>query len=576
MKRTIKLKITGIKGDKGDSPTKDELVSLITPLIPEPIKGDDYVLTDSDKTEIASKIEVPVVDRIIETIREKTEVIREQPIEIIKEVAVLDENRLKQIEDKADFALQKSSKTVSLVELDDVNLDGLTQTDGKYNLGSAGGGIQSIVAGTNIAVDDTDPANPIVSSTGLQSGDNISELVNDVGYITSSDLSGYVPNTGAIYDVDLGTKTITAQSFIVTGGTSSEFLKADGSVDSTSYYPSSNPSGYTSNVGTVTGATDTTLTLTGTTLGLNLANANTWTDKQTFQLTTTQFESGYNSTNNFTSTTSSTGQTVLLAKGTTNGFIFKPTNDVDDVWAIRDKDNNRRVGFSSLKDQLSIGDGGYNSSNGLVYIYDLTHSFKDVMTIVKPTWGSCLSLAVSTQSPVIKASGGSTFVNYTLSDTGTYLANSFTRGSSFDVRNDNDNYGTYGFYAKGYNNNSAPSTSGTQKRGVSYGVVGEAQSNATGNGGAGLRSYSASSNIDGVRVDVLSGQTAPLFRARTVDNINDASQTVATDIMTIDAKGGINPASMADSSANNNSIYYSTTQSKLVYKDSAGTVNNLY
>jgi len=38
-----------------------------------------------------------------------------------------------------------SSKTVSLVELDDVNLAGLTQTNGKYNLGSGGGGGSIIV-----------------------------------------------------------------------------------------------------------------------------------------------------------------------------------------------------------------------------------------------------------------------------------------------------------------------------------------------------------------------------------------------------------------------------------------------
>jgi hypothetical protein len=36
------------------------------------------------------------------------------------------------------------------------------------------------------------------------------------------------------------------------------------------------------------------------------------------------------------------------------------------------------------------------------------------------------------------------------------------------------------------------------------------------------------------------------------------------------------PASIADSSAPNNSVYYSTTQSKLAYKDSGGTVNTLY
>lgn len=29
-----------LKGDKGDSPTKEELIALITPLIPDPIKGD--------------------------------------------------------------------------------------------------------------------------------------------------------------------------------------------------------------------------------------------------------------------------------------------------------------------------------------------------------------------------------------------------------------------------------------------------------------------------------------------------------------------------------------------------------
>jgi len=40
--------------------------------------------------------------------------------------------------------------------------------------------------------------------------------------------------------------------------------------------------------------------------------------------------------------------------------------------------------------------------------------------------------------------------------------------------------------------------------------------------------------------------------------------------------GGIVPASMADTVAENGTIYYSTTASKLVYKDLSGTVNNLY
>jgi len=45
-------------------------------------KGDDYILTDRDKSAIAGKIKVPIVEKIIE----KTEIIKEQPI--VKEVAV--------------------------------------------------------------------------------------------------------------------------------------------------------------------------------------------------------------------------------------------------------------------------------------------------------------------------------------------------------------------------------------------------------------------------------------------------------------------------------------------------------
>lgn len=50
--------------------------------------GDDYILTEQDKADIAGKIKVPVVEKITHT----TETIREQPIvtEITKEVAVTD------------------------------------------------------------------------------------------------------------------------------------------------------------------------------------------------------------------------------------------------------------------------------------------------------------------------------------------------------------------------------------------------------------------------------------------------------------------------------------------------------
>ena len=46
---------------------------------------------------------------------------------------------------------------------------------------------------------------------------------------------GYVPYVGAVTTVNLGAQTIQAGSFVKQGGTASQFLKADGSVDSTAY-----------------------------------------------------------------------------------------------------------------------------------------------------------------------------------------------------------------------------------------------------------------------------------------------------------------------------------------------------
>lgn len=45
---------------------------------------------------------------------------------------------------------------------------------------------------------------------------------------------------------------------------------------------------------------------------------------------------------------------------------------------------------------------------------------------------------------------------------------------------------------------------------------------------------------------------------------------------TVTLRGALQPVTLADGSAPNNSIYYSSTASKLVYKDAGGTVNNLY
>jgi hypothetical protein len=47
--------------------------------------------------------------------------------------------------------------------------------------------------------------------------------------------AGYVPYTGAVTTVNLGAQSILAGSFVKAGGTAAQFLKADGSVDSSTY-----------------------------------------------------------------------------------------------------------------------------------------------------------------------------------------------------------------------------------------------------------------------------------------------------------------------------------------------------
>lgn len=134
---------TPILGVDFEIPTKEEVINAIKPFIPPPVKGDNG--SPDTAEQVRDKLtSLPIGERLPYAAIDGTPDI-EQIIRVTRQ----------------------SSKTVSLVELDDVNLTGLTQTNGKYNLGSGGsGGVQSVVAGTNVTVDNTDPANPIVSATG--------------------------------------------------------------------------------------------------------------------------------------------------------------------------------------------------------------------------------------------------------------------------------------------------------------------------------------------------------------------------------------------------------------------------
>jgi len=88
------------------------------------------------------------------------------------------------------------------------------------------------------AVDGTPSLGDKVIGTDV-SDSNITKnyLLGDVFnlFVSQGGGGGYVPYLGATNDVDLGSHTITADNFIVNGGTSSGFLKADGSIDTTAY-----------------------------------------------------------------------------------------------------------------------------------------------------------------------------------------------------------------------------------------------------------------------------------------------------------------------------------------------------
>ena len=141
--------------------------------------------------------------------------------------------------------------------------------------------------------------------------------------INSSSLGLTIANTTGAATFD---SSATATSFVKTGGTSSQFLKADGSVDSNSYYLASNPSGFTSNTGTVTSVatsaplTGGTITTSGT-IGITQATTST-----NGYLSSTD----WNTFNNKTTLPSLTSGSVLFSDGSTiaqdnTNFFFDNT-----------------------------------------------------------------------------------------------------------------------------------------------------------------------------------------------------------------------------------------------------------
>ncbi len=205
----------GDRGDDGHTPTEEELTQIIEPLIPDPIpgekgkdgedgytpiKGKDYF--DGEKGEQGEKGEKgeqgergsPDTAGEIATKLESLKDNDRLDISAIKGDFVKQNdlnNAIMQISRGGGTSLEVfnsvgkvgSGSALKFVGsgVTSVTHDGHTGTI-TISGGAGGGQVNSVVAGTGISVDSTDPANPIVSATGTVGPGTI----NEIAYFTSA------------------------------------------------------------------------------------------------------------------------------------------------------------------------------------------------------------------------------------------------------------------------------------------------------------------------------------------------------------------------------------------------------
>lgn len=165
----------------GKTPSSTELLNLIQPLIPEVKDGitpSKEELTDLVK-QIVPKFELDtgkeIIDKINNNKSAKLKLAKIQGLEDIQNQAASTEKRIQNflsLGGSRSTAI-KVSGTLLGTGINTVNFVGATGTkvgDGsEVNIttsGSGSGVVQTIVAGTGISVNSTDPANPIVTATG--------------------------------------------------------------------------------------------------------------------------------------------------------------------------------------------------------------------------------------------------------------------------------------------------------------------------------------------------------------------------------------------------------------------------
>lgn len=167
----------GVKGDKGDTPTDEELIALIKPLIPEPIKGEDGLdgidgetPTEEELLDLIKPLipqvkdgETPSDERLLSLIRPLIPIVKngvdgkdgkdgidgdngspDTPKEIVNKLSTLKGN------DRLDASAIK-------------NIPVTKQIQPMYSMFGGRGSVKEVTAGSNIIVQKNDSGNSIVS-----------------------------------------------------------------------------------------------------------------------------------------------------------------------------------------------------------------------------------------------------------------------------------------------------------------------------------------------------------------------------------------------------------------------------
>lgn len=217
-----------MRGDKGDSPvkgvdyfTEEEAKAFLE--VCTPVKGLDY-FTDKEVEGIVKSVKKGLkddvkkevsVDKVVKEVLGKIEMPNIEGLISADEVANQIEEVVKAIPDEnqiyAKVAKHVASKTVSLSELDDVDLSNLTQNaDGKYILGGGGSGSGDVVGpasatdnaiarydsttgkliqNSGVTINDSDEVSGVKTLTVSPTGNNKAIIANGSGSGTALEIT---------------------------------------------------------------------------------------------------------------------------------------------------------------------------------------------------------------------------------------------------------------------------------------------------------------------------------------------------------------------------------------------------